>query len=158
MADIVTQTLVHTVAPLLLSDGLAVANVVGQALLGVAVFVYLFLRILRFISRKLGRDFMIEYTPPQRKPSPWQMVFSEHSPESSADDSVGLQQKLEAGEMDDETFYAHLGDGMNYMFGQPDDGMDDIYNEREAEGWDMYTGRGGRHVHDSGDGLGEVMQ
>lgn len=69
-----------------------------------------------------------------------------------------MQQKLESGEMDDETFYAHLGDGMNYMFGQPDDGMDEIFEQREVEGWDMYTGRGGLHRYHDEEPLGEVMQ
>jgi hypothetical protein len=73
------QTIFSNVASNLLTDGLAALNAIGPAILGVALMIYLFLCILRMISRRFGKDFMIMYTPPNRKNSNFNWVFKDIS-------------------------------------------------------------------------------
>ena len=73
------QTIFSNVASNLLTDGLSALNAIGPAILGVALMVDLFLRILRMISRRFGKDFTIYYTPPERKKSNFSWVFKDIS-------------------------------------------------------------------------------
>ncbi len=70
------QTLI---ANTLLTDGEHALEVIGQALLVASVLTVLFFRVLRFISRRFGKDFTIRFNQNRRrKPPPFQFVFSPH--------------------------------------------------------------------------------
>lgn len=78
------------------ADGLAALNLVGPALIGLAASMYLFLQVLRMFSRRfLGKDFRIQYTPPNRKQSNFQFKVSNldkpiAEPDANKPDIVGL--------------------------------------------------------------------
>ena len=70
-------TVQTVVVSTLLSDGEHAIAIIGQALLMAAVLTVLFLRVLRFISARFGKDFKVQINVrPRRRPPPFEFVMT----------------------------------------------------------------------------------
>ena len=78
------------------SDGLAALNAIGPAVLGLAMGIYLLLRILRFFTREyFGKEFQIIYTPPKRVSSNFKFAITKLDRQIA--DPVGTESILAGG-------------------------------------------------------------